>query len=121
MDDKQFEKLPKWAQAEINNLKRERETAIRALNRYVDNQTQSEIYIEENESTGEQRGPSRKTRYIQGHRIEFKHAGVSLSVSVYRDGQIELQWGGGDIHGNEVAFIPTSYQAARLVAKENMR
>ena len=37
-------KLPAWAQEHIKELERERDIAIRALNDYVDNQTESAIF-----------------------------------------------------------------------------
>jgi hypothetical protein len=46
MDDKQFEKLPKWAEEHIKTIQRERDNAVRALNDYVNSQTPTEIYID---------------------------------------------------------------------------
>ena len=39
-----IEKLSKWAQEHIRTLKYERDTAVRALNNYVDGQTESPFY-----------------------------------------------------------------------------
>lgn len=123
----QIAKLPKWAQDEIKSLARQRDAAIRALNEYVDNQTESPFYTEDNECTGEQSGPTNRRRYIQAHKIEVQWRGVYLRVDANDFGQsghgIRIQWSGGDgrLTGREVAFIPGSYQQARLVAKEDMR
>lgn len=113
-------KLPKWAQDKIKELERQRLTAINALNQYCDSQTPSPFYIDEYESTGEGYGPSSKRRYIQTYKIEVVHQGVWLSVSL-REDCINLQWGNGPHKHNDVAFIPHSYQNARIVSKENMR
>lgn len=113
--------LPKWAQEYIKNIERERETAIRALREYLDGQTESPIFVEEMESLGEQRGPSRFKRYIQGYKVNFIHAGVELEVNVYRDGEIYLQWHSDGRGLRDTAFIPTSYSSAVIKSKENMR
>ena len=112
-------KLPKWAQVHIKELARERETAIRALNEYVDGQAESPIFYDDLVSSGEEVGPSLKRVYIQSHKVEIVHNGVHLSIWL-RD-HIDLQWGHPKrASGVNTAFIPTSLQAASLVAKENM-
>jgi hypothetical protein len=115
-------KLPVWAQEHIKEITRERETAIRALNKYVDSQTKAPFYIQELECTGEQQGPSSKKRYIQTNQIEVEYAGVHLSVHLRDDAVIDLQWGtGGRLAADDVCFQPRSYQSAYLFTKENMR
>ena len=111
-------KLPKWAQQYIKGILLERKTAIRALNEYVDSQTPSAFYIDEMESTGEEQGPSVKRRYIQGQRMQITHAGITVDI-ILRDTTIDLQWDEENRHG-DVAMIPSSYMAMRLVAKKNM-
>ena len=118
-------KLPKWAQAHIQTLSRERDLAIRALNKWVDEQTESSVFIDELESLGEQRtetrnSPSFKRRYIQTRRMRFECEGVGLDVYLQDDG-ISLQWAAHDRGLTNIAMIPESYQKVRLVAKEKMR
>lgn len=120
MTDERIKKLPGWAQELIADLERQRKEAIRALNQYVDDQTPSPFFIDELESTGEETGPSKKTRYIQTRKMKVEHAGVNLSI-LLRDGKIDLQWGGAGRLSQPIAFIPRSFQSADLVAKENMR
>lgn len=116
----EVEKLPKWAQEIIKDISRERETAIRALNEYVDSQTPSPFYIDETECLGEQQGPSTKRRYIQAHRITVVYEGVRLDI-LLRDDTIDLKWGAPNFSMDEIAFIPSSFQSARLVSRDKMR
>jgi len=119
MQDK-INKLPKWAQEHIKDLNRQRDVAIKALNEYCDSQTDSEFSIQELECTGEEGGPSFKRRYIQTRKIEVDYGGVGLSVSI-ADQEIRLSWWASGVGLRDVAFIPISYQYARITAKENMR
>lgn len=119
--DEQIAKLPVWARQYIKDLRREREVAIRALNQYCESQNPSRIYYDELESTGEQCGPSFKRVYVQSKKISIKHAGVRLEIYAYDPDQIRLQWSGDDHFMCDIAFIPLSYQSAKLVAKDKMR
>ena len=118
--EEKIKKLPKWAQAYIAKLNRERETAIRSLNKFLDKQTESPFYFDELLSTGEQQGPTFKRKYVQTCRMSVKYAGVILNILLRRD-SIQIMWGGGEYELEQIALIPDSYQSARLVAKENMR
>lgn len=113
-------KLPVWAQDHIKELERERETAIRALNEYVDGQTESPIYYDDMVSTGEERGPSSKRVYVQSRNIEIAHGGVHLEVDL-RGEVIAIKWEDANKAMANVAFVPTSFHAASLISKENMR
>lgn len=119
MDDR-IKKLPVWAQGLVEELVREREVAVRALNQYTDSQTSSPFYIDELECTGEEKGPSKKVRYIQTRKMEVEHAGVHLSI-LLREGKIDLQWSGVEKTSEHIAFVPRSFQSADLIAKESMR
>lgn len=61
-------KLPKWAQQHIRTLEIERGEAVKALNRALDERTESCFSVAEHLCLGEQKGPSFKTRYIQACR-----------------------------------------------------
>lgn len=118
-------KLPKWAQEKIKDLTRERNQAVRDLNKWIDCQTPSPITVDEHPCIGENCGPSFKTRYIQATDVNFTWKGVELSVSL-RDGHghdagISLQWSGPNHAMNHVAMIPLSYNRVQLLSKENMR
>ena len=118
-------KLPKWVQAHIREIKRERDVAIRALNEYCDNQTPSPFRIEDHVSAGEEKGSSRKVRYIQTHSVVVENEGVELRVLVRTFNpdhkEIILSWYGSGNGLGDIAFIPSSFQSAYLISKENMR
>ncbi len=117
-----IEKLPKWAQMHIKTIQRQRDTAINALNEHNDTQTESPFYIEELICTGEGEGgsPAYKKRYIQAHKMSVLHEGVLLDI-LLRDKHIDISWSNGKYGSGDVAFIPATFQQARLVSKENMR
>ena len=118
--DERVAKLPKWVRGIIQKLTRERDVAVKALNNFCDNQTKSEFYYEDCLSTGETRGPTLKKRYVQTYKIQVENAGVFLEIGV-KDESIELKWANRKSGLGDVAFIPDSYQSAKLVAKEKMR
>lgn len=121
MTPESFNRLPKWAQIEFKDIQRERDVAVYELNKWVDAQTPSKMYVDEMVCTGEERGPSTKRRYIQGHRITVEHAGIRLDVSTLDERSIEIRWDAQDRSIRGLAFIPFSFQNARIVHPENMR
>lgn len=119
-EKEQIKKLPKWAQSYIEEIERQRDTAVRELNKYLDAQTPSPFYTDDMICTGENKGPTTKKRYLQIHRLTVEYAGVSLQV-LLRDG-IELKWEAAPrFSSGHVAAVPTSFQTLELIAKENMR
>jgi len=110
----QIERLPKWAQAHIRELERDRRTADEALARYLDDQTPTQVWYEEM-LTGLEVTKWPK-RYINAHEVRFVNAGVALTVRIpYGGDNIELDWGPEEGHGlGDLCFIPTSYQQARI-------
>lgn len=117
----QLAKPPAWARAHIQKITREREVALSALNKYVDEQTVAPFYIEEMECTGERAGPSFKRRYIQSNKMMVEFKGVELSICLRDHEGIELQWGTPHHGGGHVALIPNSFQMATLVPHDMMR
>ena len=103
--NEQIAKLPKWAQDHIENIERERFTAVRALNEYCDETTKSPFVIEDYVCTGESTGPSIKRRYVQAHWMKVEYGGVELRISANSHNErrgIDLSWsspnhGTGDI------------------------
>jgi hypothetical protein len=120
MKDK-IKKLPKWAQVYIDSLEIERDAAVKTLNRSLDDQTPSDFYIDDFVHTGEDKGPTVKRRYFQAHRMTVGYKDVQLDIYLRGADGIELSWSDLKRHGREVAFVPSSYQKARLVSQDCMR
>ena len=120
----QIQKLPKWAQDHIQNLTRERETSVRTLNEFCDNDTPSPIYYEEMVCNGETQGPSTKRRYIQTDRIVVMWRGIELEIGAHDYGSsgpgISVQWSVAGGRFRDAAMIPESYQRVRIVSKEDL-
>ena len=126
----QIAKLPKWAQEHIENLQRQGAAATKALNRYLDNQTPSPIYIADHVSDQPSGGPRFTRNYIQhAHNIAIDWCGVSLGICLRNRtgdkgiGSIDLTWGNTDGTPREdlgVAFQPFSFCQARLVTKNQL-
>lgn len=111
--DEKINKLPKWAQEYIEKLERERNIAIQELDEYLNSQKESPFYVREFELG------RFFNRYIQTHRMDVQHGDVHLSI-LLRENHIDLSWSNDESGSNEVAFIPTSFQAAKLVSKKNL-
>jgi hypothetical protein len=110
-------KLPKYAQNYISLVERERDEAVEKARRLRDTQTKTEIWVDDYGADREHR-----REYVQGDIVIVAHAGVCLRVDASRERGIELSWSEGDTpYGTgEVAFIPTSHQAARLTNIDQM-
>lgn len=129
--DNRIEKLPVWAKELIVKLERQRNEAVEALKQYVDTQTKSAFRVVDNlciGPTGNEKssGPQISVRYVDTHRMSVVHDGIVLDVLVPLDRKgIELKWGEDDGHLSstmrEVAFIPTSFQSARIMHPKDIR
>jgi hypothetical protein len=68
IEQKQYDRLPSAVKAELESLKRQRDTAVRQLREYEDAQTPSDIWIEEMICDGP--GVPRTTKkYIQAYQV----------------------------------------------------
>jgi hypothetical protein len=114
-------KLPKWAQQHIESLTRQRETAVRELNEYIDNQTPSKFYSDNLVCTGEVKsgGPISKRQYHQCYTMTIEHAGIQLRVTAFDEKEISLQYGSVEYSGGDVLLIPTSYNCLKLKHPKN--
>ena len=120
--DPRIDKLPKWAQEHIEAILRERGAAVRALQEFEDNQTPSSMFVTEYVSDGETRGATSRKHYVQGHRLEINHAGVSASIILYPkncqlgEEHISLSFDRGTL--SEEAFMrPTSWNQIVLISR----
>jgi hypothetical protein len=93
----QIAKLPKWAIDHIQSLEIYRNEAVRSLNRFLDNQTESNVWVSEHPCTGEQQGPRFIKHFIQADRIHFC-LGPHREIEVGLDGS-ELKVSGLGFHG----------------------
>lgn len=121
----QIAKLPKWAQEHVRFISMQRDAAVKALNRFNDSQTESPFFVEDHVCSGESSGPSTKKMFIQAYCMSVNWRGVLLKIDANDYGQsghgIRLQWNGADRTIEEIAFIPTSFQSAKILTKKDMR
>src|SRR5271166_3700346 len=119
MTPEQFARLPKFAQEEIETLRRQRQQAVAALNNFVDQDTPSNVWFDERPCTGESPGPTYKKHYVQSRWLEVEWAGVRLTV-LLRGGShgdhevIDLAWQDEKRTHGEVTMQPRSYQNVYL-------
>lgn len=117
-EPEQIAKLPKWAQEYIVRLERDRDDARRTEKAYRDEQTPSPFF-QEYQGNG-----LNELRYIQAHTICVQWRGVRLRVDAHGYGNrgegIHLQWEDENRSMAECAFIPQSFQSARIVSKKDM-
>lgn len=121
LTEEQLAKLPRWAQEHIHNLERRMDVAERTLMEFKDNQTPSGIFYKEYCCIGEG-SPETLTRFVQAESITVQAHGVRVHASINDSWKaIVLQWEETNTINRDVAFIPSSYQQARLVNKIHMR
>jgi len=76
----QIAKLPAWARDYIKTLEWARESAVRSLNEFVDQQKPTDVWIEDHPITGEDTGPSFKRRYLKTDEVTFKLGKQEFSI-----------------------------------------
>jgi hypothetical protein len=113
-------KLPAWAREHITRLERRADEATDAVEAYLDNQTESNIWFDDHVGNKFRRvylSPKASERLS----IKSQCGRIHLRVTNYHDDRIELAWSGGnDEYGlGDVCCIPTSYQQVRLVHPAN--
>jgi hypothetical protein len=104
-----FTKLPKWAQKYIEDIERERDVAVRALNEFQDADTPSPYWVDEYVCTGEQQGPSNKRRYIQGHRMTVQVGKGEIDFFLREPNVLEISAG-----SDTIRFSPYSSNCIRI-------
>jgi hypothetical protein len=78
-------KLPKWAQEYIRVIEREREEAVRVLNKFKDAQTPTNFWTDRIACTGEQSGPSDKRQYIQTNQVTIQIGKAEIDILYRKD------------------------------------
>jgi len=113
LTDAQFERLPKYAQEYINELKYVAEMAMVNLDRWTAEQTKTKV------STIEYVNSEHIERYFEADNVEIEHKGVRLRVSgMWNDDEdIQLSWTpvGRGMPSGSIGLIPTATQQAKLV------
>ena len=104
-----IEKLPKWAQEHIDTLERQRDAAVGQLRKFTDEQTPARIWIEDSACTGEERGPTTRKRYVDGHFLEIEHAGVHVSITL-AEGEIRFSYGAKQYSISPMWLLPSGWQ-----------
>jgi len=106
-----IEALPQWAQLHIADLARQRETAVNELNRFMNTQKQTDVWVTSFicDTVG---GPTIRKHYIDTDKIEILHAGIYMRIALsgHHKNCIDVQysskqWGLGD-----VVLQPQAYQ-----------
>jgi len=116
---KRIMRLPKWAKDHIRDLTRQREAAVRALDKFEATQTPSKMWVEDFCSDGKTRGPSTRKLYVQGRRITIEHNDIRLDV-LMREEALDLQWSRGKSRGGDIPMIPRSYGQVWLVNPKDL-
>jgi len=105
--DERVSKLPVWAQDHINDLERDVRNTRRRLDRFLDTQTPTKVWVEDYVAGVKS--------YVPDDRVVISHQGVTLEVNARGDEGIRLQWRPQGTHGlGELSFVPVSYQQARI-------
>lgn len=121
LSEEALAKLPAWARKHLEDVERERDVAIKTLEDFKDQQTQSAFSYDDHIWKPGVVGPVTIRRFVQTHTIEVEHGGVWLRVLCRNDSPrteegIEIQWGeAGSYQAGHVAFVPTSFQQASLI------
>jgi hypothetical protein len=114
-------KLPGWAQRLIRDLQRQRDTAVEALHRYQDDQTESDIWTDDLLCVAPG-SPERSLRFIQARSIYFRthKDGVSRDRS-----EVQIHLGRDEkSHVVQVTFgshvvRPTASNSIEIIAVAN--
>jgi hypothetical protein len=90
----QIEKLPVWAQDHIKHLQSERDSAVKKLIEFQDEQTESSVFIQDHVCIGEgthglepdptkKGGPTFLRRYLQTKRVQFALPRSEMEMEVF--------------------------------------
>jgi len=109
-------KLPKWAQAHIEALHRQRDTAVAKLDEYLDSETEANFY--QDDILCDETPPRFVKRHIQGHRIQGEFEGVTFTILLRKGYGVEINYGALERHIGDVILQPYTFQGIRLFLPE---
>jgi len=131
-ENEREQKLPKWAQEELERVRRERDAAINTLNKFVDEQDETPIWYEDAPLTGERRGTVTKRHYLDTSQVTVSWGKIDLDVLINSwdtnswdtkmgTPKIRLSWSeAGTLSSDNIAMIPDSHNAVRLIHRDVM-
>ena len=90
--------MTKKEKSAFDDIKRQRDEAVRLLHEWQDEQAESPFSISEIDCTTQP--PRFSTRYVQTNKITCKHAGVEVTMMI-EDGYISIRY--TDENGREVS------------------
>lgn len=121
----QIEKLPVWAQERIKCLERERDSAVEKLLEFNDEQTESNVFVQDTVCIGEgtsgresdpekKVGPTFVRRYLQTSRVHFRLPRTDMEMEVFvneEEQRVEIRAPRGypyiePISGNSFYLVP---------------
>jgi hypothetical protein len=111
MTPEQIEKLPKWAQEGIQNLKRERELAVRKMEALINANQEGSFRVAEFVCTTTP--PAMYETFIQGTRLDINWKGIEVNI-ILRDESIDFSYGCERHRMGRVNLTPCSFQQFRL-------
>lgn len=107
----QIEKLPKWAQEHIRQLEGQRNSAVRALQRFCESNSTGAIVAPQ--LVCDSSPPSHREARYNWHNLEVRHVGVRLRITLYDD-RINLSYTSESRELDYVYFTPASFQQFNL-------
>lgn len=103
--------MTKKEQAEMDDLRRQRDEAVAALNKWRDEQTEAEFFSEE--IICDTQPPRFVRRYFHGRHISARHLGMRVDITLRGD-CITIQYNRDKSISDSVMLTPTSFQQIEL-------
>ena len=121
----QLAKLPKWAQEHIEDLRMQREAAIRALAQFTDEQTPAPFWCDDMHCTGEEAGPTQRKRFISTRSVYVRWAGVEVRVQLHDDDSCHHKsigvYASSNRLADDVAFVPVTRNGIAISSARYLR
>lgn len=113
----QVKKLPKWAQDYIEQLERQREAAIKAMEDAANGTTPAPFYFEDHACIRDG-GPTTVRHYVQAPWLKFDYGGLHVDFLLREHGEdkvLDIQYGPDDrLVGGKIVLEPRSYRQLYL-------
>lgn len=103
--------MTKKEEAEMNDLRRQRNEAVAALNKWRDEQTEAAFFSEE--IICDTQPPRFVRRYFHGRHISARHLGIRVNIALRSD-CIAIQYNREPYHTDSVTLTPVGFQQIEL-------